>query len=93
MGPVLGAFASGWPVLAVPLLVAVALAVGVAVAAVRERDVVAGTPLAALMLLLALWCVSSGGGLLAADPTLRLRFSRFTFLRNRNSILCIRQKE
>ncbi|WP_161570061.1 hypothetical protein [Salinigranum halophilum] len=52
---------------AASLLAAVALAVGVAVAAVRERDVVAGTPLAVLMLLVAAWCVSYGGELFAAD--------------------------
>lgn len=80
MGSVLGAgIVDRWP-LALPFLIAVSLAVGVATAAVRERNVVAGTPLAVLMLLVAVWCVSYGGELLVADPTLRLRFSSFTFV-------------
>jgi signal transduction histidine kinase len=75
---VVGSFVDGWPALSVPLLVAVALALGVAVAALRERDVVAGAPLAVLMLLVATWCVSYGGELLAGDPALRLRFAHVT---------------
>ena len=65
---------------AASLLAAVALAVGVAVAAVRERNVVAGTPLAVLMLLVAAWCVSYGGELFAADAVVRRRFSHVSLV-------------
>jgi signal transduction histidine kinase len=67
-----------WSVAKLLLVAASAIAVGVAVAGWRERDLPGGAPLGVLMLLVAVWCASYAGELAAVDATLRFRFVRLT---------------
>jgi signal transduction histidine kinase len=68
----------GWTVVAVLPLVSFALALGVVVATWRQRRLPGRTPFGVMMLLVAVWCASYTGELLAVDPVVRMRFARLT---------------
>jgi signal transduction histidine kinase len=80
MGGAVVAVAGQRPGATLLLAVALALALGVGVATVRDRDLPGGTSLGVVMVLVAAWCASYAGQLVAADAVVRWRFSRVTFV-------------